>query len=37
MGVLKECEEIFEEPRELPPYKELDHKIPIKVGVDMII
>jgi len=32
--VLKECEGFFEETKHLPPNREIDHKIPIKVGID---
>jgi len=34
--VLKECEEVFEETKQLPPNREIDYKILIKVGVDPI-
>jgi len=34
--VLKECEEVFEETKQLPPIGEIDHKIPIKSGVDPV-
>jgi len=35
-GVLKECEGVFEETKELPPYREVDHRIPIKEEMDAI-
>ena len=35
-NVLKEYEGFFEEPTQLPPNREVDHKIPIKVGMDPI-
>jgi len=34
--VLEECREIFEEPRELPPNRRVDHKIPLKSGIEAI-
>lgn len=34
--VLKECEGDFEETKQLPPNREIDHKIPTKSGVDPI-
>jgi len=35
-NVLKEYEGVFEEPKQLPPNREIDHKIPIKAGTDPI-
>ena len=35
-NVLKEYEGVFEEPKQLPPNREIDHKIPIKAGMDPI-
>ena len=32
-NVLKEYEGVFEEPKQLPPNREIDHIIPIKAGV----
>lgn len=35
-GVLNEFTQVFSEPEDLPPCREVDHKIPIKAGVDPV-
>lgn len=35
-SVLEEFAEVFEEPRALPPQRELDHKISLKEGLETV-